>query len=81
MCTPITADTRGFIRDRWKGNAATQWGWALFRYTDFCIGPGGVEARIIAQLRDVVVSRLNRRWSTIPGYPDPAVWDFHPHLR
>lgn len=76
-----TADTRGFIRDRWKGNAATQWGWALFRYTDFCIGPGGVEARIIAQLRDVVVSRLNRRWSTIPGYPDPAVWDFHPHLR
>lgn len=75
------ADTRGFVRDRWKGNAAAEWGWALFRYTDFCVGPGGVDDRIAAQLRDVVCRRINRRWATVPGYPDPAVWTFHPQLR
>ncbi|MGP9723263.1 hypothetical protein ACT3SZ_04520 [Corynebacterium sp. AOP40-9SA-29] len=35
------ADTRGFIRDRWKANAAAQWGWLVLRYTDFCSVPAG----------------------------------------
>ncbi|WP_444655809.1 type IV toxin-antitoxin system AbiEi family antitoxin domain-containing protein [Corynebacterium sp. AOP12-C2-36] len=32
------AGERTFVVDRWKGNMATRWGWALLRYTDRCIG-------------------------------------------
>ncbi|MDN6324990.1 MAG: hypothetical protein L0J70_06235 [Corynebacterium sp.] len=53
--------------------AAAQWGWLVLRYTDFCIGPGGVDSRIVAR-------RANRRWSGIPHYRDPGVWTFHPQL-
>lgn len=76
----VIPDPRGFIRDRWKANAAAQWGWLVLRYTDFCIGPGGVDSRIVAQVRDIVARRANRRWSGIPHYRDPGVWTFHPQL-
>lgn len=71
---------RSHLRDRWKGNMASRWGWTLLRYTDSDVDWAG---RYMAeQVADTVrfalrTSRRRRRDDeAIPT--DAPVWTWHP---
>lgn len=79
------ADDDQFALDRWKGNAATRWGWGLLRYADLCfeLMPGKVADEIV----DTVRARMAAgRWR-FRGLPeeeletDGAVWGWHGSFR
>lgn len=78
------ASERTFIVDRWKGNMATRWGWALLRYTDRCIG--GALAHVVDEVVDTVGYRMlhtrdrRLRMEGESRHTDQEVWRWHPWL-
>lgn len=79
------ADDDQFALDRWKGNAATRWGWGLLRYPDLCfeLMPG----KVVDEIVDTARARMDGgRWK-FRGVPaaeletDGAVWDWHVSFR
>ncbi|WP_297005923.1 type IV toxin-antitoxin system AbiEi family antitoxin domain-containing protein [uncultured Corynebacterium sp.] len=79
------ADDDQFAVDRWKGNAATRWGWGLLRYPDLCF------ELMPAYVVDEIVGTAEARMAGGPwkfrGIPveelvtDGAVWDWHVSMR
>lgn len=72
----------GFIRDRWKGNMATRWGWFLLRYSDDCVNHARDEmAQEVADtVRFLLANRWRRRRDEEALLTDQPVWRWHPLL-
>lgn len=73
------ASQEGFIRDRWKGNMATRWGWHLLRYSDDCVDHARAEmAQEVADtVRFLLKYRKRRRREDEALATDRPVWSWH----
>lgn len=75
------ADDDQFAVDRWKGNAATRWGWGLLRYADLCFEL--MPAFVVDEIVDTAEARMAGGPWKFRGIPpeelvtDGAVWDWH----
>lgn len=79
------ADEDQFALDRWKGNAATRWGWGLLRYADLCFEL--MPQNVVGEILDTAAVRMQGGHWKFRGVPveeivtDGAAWDWHVALR